>query len=104
MSWIYLILAGFGEIGFVLFMKLSDGFKNKRYTVLTCIAAFISFYFLSKSLLEIPIGTGYAIWTGIGAAGSVLIGMLLFGESRDGKRVLFIVMIIAGVVGLKLVG
>jgi quaternary ammonium compound-resistance protein SugE len=101
MAWVYLVLAGFGEIGFVIFMKLSEGFSRKKYTLLSALSGFVSFYFLSRALLEIPIGTGYGIWTGIGAAGSVLLGMLFFGESRDWKRVLFIGMIIGGVIGLK---
>lgn len=101
MEWIYLIIAGFCEVGFVIFMKLSDGFTRHRYTLLTLISSAFSFYFLSKALLVIPIGTGYGIWTGIGAAGSVILGILFFGESRNWKRVLFILMIVAGVIGLK---
>lgn len=104
MAWIYLIIAGIGEIGFVIFMKLSEGFTRHRYTALSVVSGGFSFYFLSKALLEIPIGTGYGIWTGIGAAGSVLLGMLFFGESRDRKRVFFIGMIIAGAIGLKVIG
>ncbi|UII56195.1 multidrug efflux SMR transporter [Cytobacillus spongiae] len=104
MAWIYLIIAGFGEVGFVLCMKLSEGFSRIPYTILTIISGFFSFYFLSMALLVIPIGTGYAIWTGIGAAGSVIIGMIFFKESKDWKRLLFISMIISGVVGLKVIG
>lgn len=103
MAWVYLVLAGFGEIGFVMFMKLSDGFTRQKYNLLTGVSAFFSFYFLSKSLLTLPVGTAYGIWTGIGAAGSVLLGMLFFGESRNWKRLLFIAMIIVSVVGLKVI-
>ncbi|WP_071396446.1 DMT family transporter [Bacillus tuaregi] len=104
MEWIYLIIAGLCEVGFVIFMKLSDGFTRHRYTLLTLIFSAFSFYFLAKALLIIPIGTGYGIWTGIGAAGSVILGILFFGESRNWKRVMFLLMIIAGVVGLKSIG
>lgn len=75
-AWIYLFLAGFVEIFFVLFLKLSDGFKNIKYTILFVIAWLLSYYLFGKSLKEIPIGTAYAVWTGIGAAGMVLIGVL----------------------------
>ncbi|NHM33184.1 DMT family transporter [Neobacillus terrae] len=103
MAWFFLLLAGCGEIGFVIFTKLSDGFKVHKFTVLSIVSGVLSLFFLSKSLLSIPIGTGYAIWTGIGAAGSVILGMLFFGESRDKKRILFIAMIIFSVLGLKLI-
>ncbi|MBA4536859.1 multidrug efflux SMR transporter [Bacillus aquiflavi] len=103
MAWFYLLVAGFGEIGFVVFMKYSAGFTVKRYTALSIISAIISFYYLSKSLIDIPIGTAYAIWSAIGAAGSVLYGMIFFMESKSWKRLLFIGMIICGGVGLKLV-
>jgi quaternary ammonium compound-resistance protein SugE len=103
MAWVYLIIAGFGEIGFVIFMKLSKGFSRLPYTLLTGLSAFFSFYFLSKSLLDLPVGTAYGIWTGIGACGSVLLGMIFFGESKDWKRLLFIVMIIGSVIGLKVI-
>jgi quaternary ammonium compound-resistance protein SugE len=103
MAWVFLIIAGFGEIGFVIFMKLSEGFTKHKYTFLSVVSGFFSFYFLSKALIEIPLGTGYGIWTGIGAAGSVLLGMLFFGESRELKRIFFICMIISGVIGLKLI-
>lgn len=103
MAWVYLIIAGFGEIGFVVFMKLSNGFSRLPYSLLTGLSAFLSFYFLAKSLLELPVGTAYAIWTGIGACGSVLLGMIFFGESKDWKRLMFIVMIIGSVIGLKVI-
>ena len=103
MAWLYLVLAGFGEIGFVTFMKLSEGFTNHKFSALTGISAFASFYFLAKSLLVLPVGTAYGIWTGIGAVGSVLLGMFFWGESKNWKRLLFISMIIASVIGLKII-
>ena len=102
MAWIILIIAGIFEILFVITMKLSDGFKRHIYTILTVVASIVSLYLLSLALLYIPVGTGYAVWSGIGAAGSVLLGMFFFGESRNCKRISFILMIITGVIGLKL--
>lgn len=103
MAWLLLILAGICEVGFVTFMKLSDGFTKHKYTILTILLSIFSFYFLSMALTIIPIGTGYGVWTGIGAAGSVLLGMLFFGESKNWKRILFLMMIVISVIGLKMV-
>lgn len=103
MAWIYLLIAGLGEVGFVIFMKLSNNFKKLNYSILCVVSGWISFYLLSKALKVIPVGTGYTIWTGIGAAGSVIIGMLFFKESRDWKRLLFITLVIASVIGLKVI-
>lgn len=104
MAWILLIIAGLFEVSFVIAMKLSDGFRVKRYTILSVIAGACSFYLLSMSLTDIPVGTGYAVWTGIGAAGSVLVGMLFFKESKQPLKLLFLACIIAGVAGLKIFG
>lgn len=104
MAWIFLIISGLGEVGGVTFMKLSDGFKRWRGTVGAIIFGFISFYFLSLSLQDIPISTAYGIWTGIGSVGSVILGMIFFGESRDWRKIFFVLMIIGSVIGLKLVG
>lgn len=104
MAWILLIIAGLFEVAFVLSMKLSEGFSRGKFTALTVVNGAISFYLLSLALVDIPVGTGYAVWTGIGAAGTVLAGMFFFKESRDRKKLLFLGMIIAGVIGLKLVG
>ncbi len=102
MAWVSLIIAGLGEVGFVTFMKLSDGFKKLPYTFLTAFFIFLSLFFLAKALVSLPVGTAYGIWTGIGAAGSVLVGMFYFKESKDWKKLLFILMIVLGVIGLKL--
>ncbi|MEH6939284.1 multidrug efflux SMR transporter [Bacillus sp. JJ664] len=103
MAWIYLLIAGLGEVGFVTFMKLSNNFKKLNYSILCVLSGWISFYLLSKALKVIPVGTGYTIWTGIGAAGSVIIGMMFFKESRDWKRLFFITLVIASVIGLKVI-
>lgn len=103
MEWLILILAGLSEVSFVITMKLSDGFKRYRYTVLTILSAMLSLSLLSFALKEIPVGTGYAVWTGIGAAGSVLVGMMLFNEKKSFFKILFLSFIIIGVAGLKVV-
>ncbi|KHD84245.1 DMT family transporter [Heyndrickxia ginsengihumi] len=103
MAWLYLITAGAGEIAFVLFMKVSNGFKRHTYTALSIISSLISLFCLSKALQTIPLSTAYSIWTGIGAAGSVLIGIIFFREGRSLRKLLFIILIIIGVVGLKIV-
>ncbi|EAC5507480.1 multidrug efflux SMR transporter [Listeria monocytogenes] len=102
MDWIFLLVAGLCEMVFVVMLKLSDGFKKVGYAILTIIFMSASFFLLSLALKTIPIGTGYAIWTGIGAVGSVILGMIVFKERKSVGKLLFITMIIAGVVGLKL--
>lgn len=101
-SWLFLLIGGVCEVGFVAMMKKSNGFKILKYSLLTILFMIVSFYSLSHALIEIPIGIGYAVWAGIGAVGSVLVGMIFFNESRDLKKVLLITMIIIGIVGLKL--
>lgn len=101
-SWLFLLFGGLCEVGFVTMMKLSDGFKKLKFSLLTILFMVLSFYSLSHALKDIPIGTGYAVWSGIGAVGSVLIGMIYFKESRSAFKMLFIAMIIIGIVGLKL--
>ncbi len=102
MDWILLIIAGLCEMGFVVMMKLSEGFTKIKYTILTIILTLTSIFLLSLALKTIPIGTGYAVWTGIGAIGSVSMGMLLFKEKKSILKTFFIALIIIGVVGLKL--
>ncbi|WP_124068924.1 DMT family transporter [Filibacter tadaridae] len=104
MAWIILVIAGVFEVAFVVTMKLSEGFRNKKYTALTVLSGGLSFFLLSVALRDLPVGTGYAIWTGIGAAGSVLIGMFFFNEKRSALKLLFLTFIIAGVAGLKFFG
>lgn len=101
MEWLYLGVAGICEVLFVLSMKLSQGFSNSFYSIATLLSGCLSFYLLSLSLLTLPVGTAYAIWTGIGAAGSVILGMVLFKESRDWIRLIFLSCILIGALGLK---
>lgn len=104
LAWFYLVLAGFAEIGWAVGLKYTEGFTRPLPTVLTVAGMSVSFWLLSLAMRSIPLGTAYAAWTGIGAVGTVVLGMLLFGESRDLARVVCILLIVGGVVGLKLLG
>jgi quaternary ammonium compound-resistance protein SugE len=101
-AWLALLLAGLLEIGWALGLKYSDGLTRFWPSVGTVAAIVLSFGLLGLALKSVPFGTAYAVWTGIGAAGSMIIGMLLFGESADLMRVACLTLIIAGMVGLKL--
>lgn len=102
MAWLYLVTAGLLEIGWAVGLKYTDGFSRLWPSVGTLMAMTLSFWCLALSLRAIPIGTGYAVWTGIGATGTAILGMLLFEESSDLQRVVSIGAIVAGIVGLKL--
>lgn len=101
MAWIYLVIAGLLEIGWAVGLKYTQGFSRLWPSVATIAAMTASFAFLSAALKTIPVGTGYAVWTGIGAAGTAVIGMMFLGESREVLRIVCIALILAGVVGLK---
>ncbi|WP_145325362.1 DMT family transporter [Paenibacillus xylanexedens] len=103
MSWILLILAGLFEIGGVIFLKYSEGFTKLKHTLLFALFLGLSFIFLSLSLRDIPISIGYGIWTGIGASGSVLLGMYVFNEPKNARKLAMVFGIIVSIVGLKLV-
>lgn len=98
---VYLILAGFLEVGWALGLKYTDGFTKLMPSLLTVAMMIGSFVLLGQALRVLPIGTAYAIWTGIGAVGTAILGMWLFGEPRDLARILCILLIVAGIVGLK---
>lgn len=102
MAWVYLIIAGLLEIGWAIGLKYTDGFTRLWPSVATIIGMLFSFGLLSIALKTIPVGTGYAVWTGIGAAGTAIIGMMFLGEPRDIGRLLCLGLIVAGVLGLKL--
>lgn len=103
MFWTYLLIAGLLEISFTTFLKLSDNFTRIPYTILFAICAILSFLCLNKAIQGIPIGTAYAVWTGIGAAGTVIMGILLFKEPFAMLRILFLSTLIASIIGIKLV-
>lgn len=102
MSWIYLFIAGLFEIGWAVGLKYTDGFTKLWPSVITIIGMILSFYFLSTAVKTIPIGTAYAIWTGIGAVGTAILGIFLFNESKEIIRIFFIFLIVVGIVGLKI--
>lgn len=102
MVWLYLIFAGFFEIGLALGLKYSEGFTKLWPTVGMAASGAISFYLLSVAMKSLPVGTAYAVWTGIGAAGTAVLGILLLEESSDVFRVISISLIVAGVIGLRL--
>ena len=103
MGWTYLCIAGVFEVVWVIGLKYTAGFSRLWPSLLTVAAMAVSFYFLSQAVKTLPVGTAYAVWTGIGAVGAVILGMILFGESRDALRLLCIGLIVAGIVGLRLV-
>ena len=103
MEWISLILAGFCEMfGVTMINKLHKD-RNWQSLVLLLLSFGVSFIFLAYSMKSLPLGTAYAIWTGIGASGGAILGMLLYGESKDRRRLVFISMVLGAAIGLKLV-
>ena len=102
MAWIYLLTAGGLEVFWATFMKLSEGFTKPVYSVLTLIGLVASFVFLSQATKVLPLGTAYAIWTGIGALGAVIVGVILFKEPVTLVRLFFVAMLLTGIIGLKL--
>lgn len=102
MAWIYLFVAGIFETAWAVGLKYSDGFTKLGPSMFTAVTMIISIYLLALALRTLPVGTGYAVWTGIGAVGTAILGMVLFSESREPARILCIVLIVAGIIGLKL--
>jgi len=102
MAWICLLIAALFEIAWAVGMKHSHGFTRLWPTVYTFAASLVSFVLLAQATKTLPLGTSYAVWTGIGAAGTAAIGILWFGESANLMRLICIALIVAGVVGLKL--
>jgi quaternary ammonium compound-resistance protein SugE len=103
MNWLILIIAGLFEVGFTTCLKLSENFTNIKWSAGFFVCITLSFMLLNKATQTIPLGTGYAVWTGIGAVGTVIIGMLFFREPSDFWRLFFIFLLIGSIVGLKLV-
>ncbi|MDN7141005.1 quaternary ammonium compound efflux SMR transporter SugE [Pseudomonas sp. JQ170] len=101
MSWIILFFAGLFEVGWAVGLKYTDGFTRPLPTALTIVAMAISLGLLGLAMKELPLGTAYAIWTGVGAVGTVIAGIILFGESMALVRLVSVALIIAGLIGLK---
>jgi len=104
MNWVLLTVAGLFEVGWAIGLKYTEGFTQPIPTALTVIALTASMVLLGLAVRELPVGTAYAVWTGIGAAGTAILGMWLFGESRDPMRLLSLLLVVAGVLGLRFAG
>ncbi|MGI6455038.1 MAG: quaternary ammonium compound efflux SMR transporter SugE [bacterium] len=102
-AWIILFFAGLCEIAWATGLKYSEGFSRFWASVYTVIFMILSFYLLALALRTLPLGTAYAVWTGIGAVGTAILGIFLFQESADLWRILCMMLIIAGIIGLKMV-
>uniref|UniRef100_C5D6H0 Small multidrug resistance protein n=1 Tax=Geobacillus sp. (strain WCH70) TaxID=471223 RepID=C5D6H0_GEOSW len=102
MAWVYLVIAGIFEIVWAVALKYTMGFTRLVPSIITFFGALASFYFLSIATKTLPIGTAYAVWTGIGVMGAVIIGMVFLNEPINASRVIFLLLILVGLVGLKL--
>ncbi|AYG07200.1 quaternary ammonium compound-resistance protein SugE [Pseudomonas fluorescens] len=102
MSWVILFFAGLFEVGWAVGLKYTDGFSKPMPTALTIAAMAVSLGLLGLAMKELPLGTAYAIWTGVGAVGTVIAGIILFGESMALFRLASVALIIAGLIGLKI--
>lgn len=102
MAWRILIIAGIFEVIWAVGLKYSEGFSHLWFSIGTLLAMLVSFSLLSLAMKELPVGTAYAVWTGIGAAGTALYGMAFMGEPRDAARLACLALIVGGIAGLKL--
>lgn len=102
LAWLILFVAGLFEIAWAIGMKYSDGFSRFIPSLFTIVSILISMGLLAYSLKWIPVGTAYGVWTGIGAVGTAILGIILFDESKEAVRLFFIFLIIVGIVGLKI--
>ena len=103
MAWFYLVLAGLFAVAFTTCLKFSNNFTNLRWSIGFFISITLSFVLLNKAVQSIPMGTGYAVWTGIGAVGTTIVGIALFKEPSDFWRMVFLTLLIGSLLGLKLV-
>ena len=103
MAWFFLILGGLFEVGFTTCLKLSINFSRLGWSIGFFVCITLSFFLLNKAVQTLPMGTAYAVWTGIGAAGSVIVGILFFKESSDFWRIFFLCLLIGSILGLKVV-
>ena len=101
MAWVYLVIAGLFEIGWAIGLKYTDGFTRLVPTALTAVSMIVSVVLLGLALRDLPVGTGYAVWTGIGAVGTAILGIALFAEPATALRLGCIGLIAAGIIGLK---
>lgn len=104
MSWVILVLAGLFEVGWAIGLKYTDGFTRLWPTVWTVLAMIVSLGLLGIAMKSLPVGTAYSIWVGVGAVGTVILGIVLLGESANATRLISVALIIVGIIGLKLAG
>lgn len=102
MPWVILVVAGLLEVFWALMLKYSEGFSKPAPTIAFLIGLFISMFLLAQALKDLPVGTAYAVWTGIGAAGTAILGMVFFNESRDVMKFVALFMLVGGIIGLRL--
>ena len=101
MEWVFLVIAGGLEVFWSTCMKYSEGFTDLKFSILTVMGMIFSFLFLSQATKSLPLGTAYAVWTGIGALGAVIVGIVLFKEPVTAARIFFVSLLLIGIVGLK---
>ena len=102
MAWVILVIAGLFEIGWAIGLKYTEGFTRLWPTVLTVLAMIISLCLLGIAMKSIPVGTAYSVWVGVGAVGTVILGIVLLGEPANAARLISVAFIVAGIIGLKL--
>src|SRR5688572_20194588 len=102
MAWVILVLAGLCEVGWAIGLKYTEGFTQLWPTIWTILAMIISLWLLGIAMKSLPVGTAYSIWVGVGAVGTIILGIVLFGESANAARLISVGIIIAGIIGLKL--
>ena len=102
MAWLILVLAGLFEVGWAIGLKYTHGFSRLWPTVGTVVAMLVSLALLGIAMKSLPVGTAYAVWVGVGAVGTVILGIILFGEPANPARLISVGLIIAGIIGLKL--
>jgi quaternary ammonium compound-resistance protein SugE len=102
MNWVILVVAGLFEVGWAIGLKYTDGFSRLWPTVWTVLSMIVSLWLLGIAMKNLPVGTAYAVWVGVGAVGTVILGILLLGEPANAGRIISVALIIAGIVGLKL--
>jgi quaternary ammonium compound-resistance protein SugE len=102
LAWIILVVAGLFEVGWAIGLKYTEGFSRLWPTVGTLLAMVMSVWLLSIAMKSLPVGTAYSVWVGVGAAGTVILGIVLFGEPANAARLISVALIIIGIVGLKL--
>ena len=102
MAWIILVLAGLFEVGWAIGLKYTEGFTRLWPTIWTILSMVISLWLLGIAMKEFPVGTAYSIWVGVGAVGTVILGIVLFGEPANAARLISVALIIVGIIGLKL--